>query len=177
MRLANALFGQVGDQVGQVKDQFGQGQGQELDNYSIGILKKNRFCQFWSFRSVSTLVLYNVIQSFRKWLNFRRDEIFACPTDYDDIIIRFVKCEKYSSRSHQPLLPSLYRWQYNIAMAALDWLSWRQSVTFSSAKDSLQSSQYSVTTNKSLFCAHIYSLKCFTIPKIAQVQQTTFAFF
>ena len=32
MRLANALFGQVGDQVGQVKDQFGQGQGQELDN-------------------------------------------------------------------------------------------------------------------------------------------------
>ena len=60
--VGHALFGQVGDQVGQ----FGQGQGQELDNYSIGILKKNRFCQFWSFRSISTLVLYNVIQSFRK---------------------------------------------------------------------------------------------------------------
>ena len=27
-----ARFGQVGDEVGQVKDQFGQGQGQELDN-------------------------------------------------------------------------------------------------------------------------------------------------
>ena len=28
----HALFGQVGDQVGQVKDQLCQGQGQELDN-------------------------------------------------------------------------------------------------------------------------------------------------
>ena len=26
------MFGQVGDQVSQVKDQVGQGQGQELDN-------------------------------------------------------------------------------------------------------------------------------------------------
>ena len=31
-RLAKALFVQVGDQVGQVKDQVVQGQGQELDN-------------------------------------------------------------------------------------------------------------------------------------------------
>ena len=31
MRLAKALFGQVGDQVDQV-NQVGQGQGQELDN-------------------------------------------------------------------------------------------------------------------------------------------------
>ena len=31
-RLAKALFGQVGDLVGQVKDQVCQGQGQELDN-------------------------------------------------------------------------------------------------------------------------------------------------
>ena len=34
MRLAKALFGQVGDQVGQVRDLVGQGQGQELDNNS-----------------------------------------------------------------------------------------------------------------------------------------------
>ena len=33
-RLAKARFGQVGDQVNQVKDQVGQGQGQELDNFS-----------------------------------------------------------------------------------------------------------------------------------------------
>ena len=32
-RLAKALLGQVGDQVDQVRDQVGQGQGQELDNY------------------------------------------------------------------------------------------------------------------------------------------------
>ena len=31
-RSAKARFGQVGDQVSQVKDQVGQGQGQELDN-------------------------------------------------------------------------------------------------------------------------------------------------
>ena len=29
-----ARFGQVGDQVSQVKDQFGQGRGQDLDNIS-----------------------------------------------------------------------------------------------------------------------------------------------
>ena len=34
-RSAKARFGQVGDQVNQVKDHDGQGQGQELDNYSI----------------------------------------------------------------------------------------------------------------------------------------------
>ena len=34
-RLAKALFGQVGDQGGQVRDQVGQGQGQELDNISL----------------------------------------------------------------------------------------------------------------------------------------------
>ena len=37
MRLANALFGQVGDQVGQVRDQVCQGQGQELDNFNKDI--------------------------------------------------------------------------------------------------------------------------------------------
>ena len=31
-RSAKARFGQVGNQVGKVKDQVGQGQGQELDN-------------------------------------------------------------------------------------------------------------------------------------------------
>ena len=31
-RSAKARFGQVGDQVSQVRDQVGQGQGQELDN-------------------------------------------------------------------------------------------------------------------------------------------------
>ena len=33
-RSAKARFGKVGSQVNQVKDQVGQGQGQELDNYS-----------------------------------------------------------------------------------------------------------------------------------------------
>ena len=32
-RSAKAMFRQVGDQVRKVKDQVGQGQGQELDNY------------------------------------------------------------------------------------------------------------------------------------------------
>ena len=32
---AKAKFGQVGDQVSKVKDQVGQGQGQELDNYNF----------------------------------------------------------------------------------------------------------------------------------------------
>ena len=31
-RLAKGRFGQVGDQISKVKDQVGQGQGQELDN-------------------------------------------------------------------------------------------------------------------------------------------------
>ena len=34
MRLAKALFYQVRDQVGQVKNQVGQGQGLKLDNIS-----------------------------------------------------------------------------------------------------------------------------------------------
>ena len=34
-RLTKARFGQVGDQVSQVKDQVGQGQGQELDNIHL----------------------------------------------------------------------------------------------------------------------------------------------
>ena len=33
--MAKALYGQVGDQVGQVKDQVSQGQGQELDNIPL----------------------------------------------------------------------------------------------------------------------------------------------
>ena len=33
-RLVKARFGQAGDQVRKVKDQVGQGQGQELVNYS-----------------------------------------------------------------------------------------------------------------------------------------------
>ena len=33
-RSTKARFGQVGDQVRQVKDQVGQGQGQELDNHN-----------------------------------------------------------------------------------------------------------------------------------------------
>ena len=33
-RSIKARFGQVGDQVSQVKDQVGQGQGQELDNFT-----------------------------------------------------------------------------------------------------------------------------------------------
>ena len=38
-RSAKARFGQVGDQVSQVKDQVGQGQGQELDNCPFNALK------------------------------------------------------------------------------------------------------------------------------------------
>ena len=34
-RSTKARFCQVGDQVSQVKDQVGQGQGQELDNFDI----------------------------------------------------------------------------------------------------------------------------------------------
>ena len=34
-RLAKALYGQVGDQGGQIRDRVGQGQGQELDNTDI----------------------------------------------------------------------------------------------------------------------------------------------
>ena len=34
-RSTKARFGQVGDQVRQVKDQVGQGQGQELDNMYV----------------------------------------------------------------------------------------------------------------------------------------------
>ena len=34
-RCAKVLFCQVGDQVSQVKDQVGQGQGQELDNLEL----------------------------------------------------------------------------------------------------------------------------------------------
>ena len=36
--VTKALFGQVGDQISQVKDQVGQGQGQELDNNSNFLL-------------------------------------------------------------------------------------------------------------------------------------------
>ena len=42
-RLAKALFGQVGDQVGQVRDQVCQGQGQELDNLSLETEKTFRY--------------------------------------------------------------------------------------------------------------------------------------
>ena len=38
-RSTEARFGQVGDQVSQVKDQVGQGQGQELDNCPFNALK------------------------------------------------------------------------------------------------------------------------------------------
>ena len=41
---AKAKFGQVGDQVSQVKDQVGKGQGQELDNFGLqdfGLTIKN----------------------------------------------------------------------------------------------------------------------------------------
>ena len=36
-RSIKAMFGQVGDQVSQVKDQLGQGQSQELDNETFPI--------------------------------------------------------------------------------------------------------------------------------------------
>ena len=34
-RSTKARFGQVGDKVSQVKDQVGQGQGQEIDNIAV----------------------------------------------------------------------------------------------------------------------------------------------
>ena len=37
LRSTKARLGHVGDQVGQVKDQVGQGQGQELDNINISL--------------------------------------------------------------------------------------------------------------------------------------------
>ena len=48
-RSIKARFGQVGDQVSQVKNQVGQGQGQELDNIGCGIVtqygvNKNILC-------------------------------------------------------------------------------------------------------------------------------------
>ena len=42
-RLAKALFGQVGDLVGQVKDQVSQGQGQELDNNFSRLIEPPKF--------------------------------------------------------------------------------------------------------------------------------------
>ena len=39
-RSIKARFGQVGDQVSQVKDQVGQGQGQELDNLQDSSFEK-----------------------------------------------------------------------------------------------------------------------------------------
>ena len=42
-RSTKARFGQVGDHVSQVKDQVGQGQGQELDNcWFIALLRANK---------------------------------------------------------------------------------------------------------------------------------------
>ena len=50
-RSTKARFGQVGDHVSQVKDQVGQGQGQELDNtpvrrYICLLTKTEVFCSF-----------------------------------------------------------------------------------------------------------------------------------
>ena len=45
-RLAKALFGQVGDLVGQVKDQVCQGQGQELDNKTSCDKRRQKFALF-----------------------------------------------------------------------------------------------------------------------------------
>ena len=47
MRLAKALFGQVGNLVGQIKDQVGQGQGQELDNTDIKMRMINIWIVYW----------------------------------------------------------------------------------------------------------------------------------
>ena len=49
-RSAKARFGQVGDQVRKVKDQVGQGQGQELDN-SVCPHPLLQFLQFFQFMS------------------------------------------------------------------------------------------------------------------------------
>ena len=55
---AKALFGQVGDHVDQVRDQVGEGQGQELDNtwksfnedikyFEIGQKSNNNVNEWW----------------------------------------------------------------------------------------------------------------------------------
>ena len=43
-RSAKARFGQVGNQVRKVKDQVGQGQGQELDNKKELNIMQNAYC-------------------------------------------------------------------------------------------------------------------------------------
>ena len=43
-RSAKAKFGQVGDQVRKVKDQVGQGKGQELDNTTSKYIFGLTFC-------------------------------------------------------------------------------------------------------------------------------------
>ena len=42
-RSAKARFGQVGNQVRKVKDQVGQGQGQELDNFRTALQIQYRY--------------------------------------------------------------------------------------------------------------------------------------
>ena len=54
-RPAKALFGQVGDQVSQVKDQVGQGLGQELDNFS-----RNNFISSFSLPIISVISSSNL---------------------------------------------------------------------------------------------------------------------
>ena len=43
-RSTKAMFCQLGDQVSQVKDQVGQGQGQELDNFHNEALRNATNC-------------------------------------------------------------------------------------------------------------------------------------
>ena len=48
-----ARFGQVGDQFSQVKDQVGQGQGQELDNIDQSVYHQTSLYHFRNIRRIS----------------------------------------------------------------------------------------------------------------------------
>ena len=71
MRLAKALFCQFGDQVDQVMDQVGQGQGQELDKNQI------IYCMFWMNNVHFLKILLNNPKNFIKQFF----ELFFIPTN------------------------------------------------------------------------------------------------
>ena len=60
-RSDKATFDQVGDQVSQVSDQVGQGQGQELDNISV---KTQSILTCWGFLESSGCAVSKTVPGF-----------------------------------------------------------------------------------------------------------------